>query len=225
MISINTKIILTYSGSQSIKSLLNDDNYMIYSWDKKTKLPTVTTLFTVGTKIETRPTLKVEFDSGLNVFCTPEQNFYVFRGYTVPAKSLQVGQSIRAFSGGVHQRDGHIRVHGWVNGNARHRYTARMIWEYFFGKVPKGMIIHHKDYNKINNDIKNLELLTNSEHNRLHYADRQRGRYGRNHKVVSVELFGQLEVVNLFVENNTFIIADDKPIAGDFSGIVLSTLT
>ena len=29
-------------------------------------------------------------------------------------------------------------------------------------------IVHHKDFNKINNSIDNLEILTRSEHNKIH---------------------------------------------------------
>ena len=35
-------------------------------------------------------------------------------------------------------------------------------------KIPKGYVIHHKDFNKLNNDISNLQLLTISEHVTLH---------------------------------------------------------
>lgn len=45
-----------------------------------------------------------------------------------------------------------------------HRY----IWEYYNGKIPKGYHIHHKDHNKNNNEISNLELLTKKEHSKRH---------------------------------------------------------
>ena len=45
-----------------------------------------------------------------------------------------------------------------------HRY----IWERANGLIPPGYEIHHKDFNKANNDLSNLELLTESEHHKLH---------------------------------------------------------
>jgi len=42
------------------------------------------------------------------------------------------------------------------------------VWENVNGKIPKGLHIHHKDENKLNNKINNLQLLTNSEHQKLH---------------------------------------------------------
>lgn len=43
-----------------------------------------------------------------------------------------------------------------------------LVWEQHNGKIPKGMVIHHKDLNKYNNNILNLELVTELYHNRIH---------------------------------------------------------
>lgn len=45
-----------------------------------------------------------------------------------------------------------------------HRY----IWEKYNGYIPKGYHIHHKDLNKLNNNINNLQCLTASDHMKLH---------------------------------------------------------
>lgn len=42
------------------------------------------------------------------------------------------------------------------------------VWEYYNGQVPAGYEVHHKDLDKSNNDISNLELLTVSQHRKLH---------------------------------------------------------
>lgn len=42
-------------------------------------------------------------------------------------------------------------------------YVHRLVWETFKGKIPKGYEINHKDHNKANNDLSNLELVTHSE--------------------------------------------------------------
>ena len=44
------------------------------------------------------------------------------------------------------------------------------VWERVYGKKPKGHHLHHRDFNKKNYHIDNLELLTASEHSRLHYG-------------------------------------------------------
>jgi hypothetical protein len=44
----------------------------------------------------------------------------------------------------------------------------REVWKHHYGEIPKGMNVHHKDENPLNNDISNLELLTISAHRRQH---------------------------------------------------------
>lgn len=44
----------------------------------------------------------------------------------------------------------------------------RDVWESVHGKIPEGHHIHHKDENPFNNDLSNLECLSQSEHSRLH---------------------------------------------------------
>lgn len=44
----------------------------------------------------------------------------------------------------------------------------RDAWEYYNCEIPKGYEVHHKDHNKDNNDISNLQLMKKSEHSKLH---------------------------------------------------------
>jgi len=56
----------------------------------------------------------------------------------------------------------------WVQELNRSVYCHTIVWEYHNGAVPKGHDIHHKDFNKLNFNISNLELLTKSDHMKLH---------------------------------------------------------
>ena len=53
-----------------------------------------------------------------------------------------------------------------INGKTvlMHRY----VWEFYNGEIPSGYVIHHKDENKHNNAIENLECLPNREHSTMH---------------------------------------------------------
>lgn len=51
-----------------------------------------------------------------------------------------------------------------VTPHGMHRY----VWKFYNGPIPEGYEIHHKDGNKANNDISNLECLERCEHKRLH---------------------------------------------------------
>lgn len=52
------------------------------------------------------------------------------------------------------------------------RKLHRLIWEKFNGPIPKGHHIHHKDGDKLNNSIHNLECLSHAEHLSLHMKER-----------------------------------------------------
>lgn len=42
----------------------------------------------------------------------------------------------------------------------RYHYVHRLVWEVFVGPIPEGMQINHKDENKSNNSLENLEIVT-----------------------------------------------------------------
>ena len=54
------------------------------------------------------------------------------------------------------------------NGKRRMAMEHRVIWESFYGPIQEGLQIHHKDGNKLNNDISNLEILDALHHKREH---------------------------------------------------------
>ena len=47
----------------------------------------------------------------------------------------------------------------------------RFVWVCERGDIPKGYDIHHIDHDRSNNDISNLQLLTKSEHRKIHYEE------------------------------------------------------
>lgn len=48
------------------------------------------------------------------------------------------------------------------------RLAHHIIWEAVNGPIPARHLIHHIDHNKQNNDVENLQLVTTSEHQRIH---------------------------------------------------------
>ena len=62
----------------------------------------------------------------------------------------------------------------------------KLVWEAFNGPVPKGCQIHHKDKNKLNNDLCNLICLNKQQHNELHkdeQTNKKRSEKLKGHKV------------------------------------------
>ena len=70
----------------------------------------------------------------------------------------------------------HKRYVGSLNGfgylqvptNPSTKKLHRVIWECVNGEIPEGYEVHHIDENKLNNSIKNLELIEKGEHIRNH---------------------------------------------------------
>lgn len=46
---------------------------------------------------------------------------------------------------------------------AKHFYIHQLVWKTFMGEIPEGYIVSHKDENRQNNNLDNLELLTHRE--------------------------------------------------------------
>ena len=62
----------------------------------------------------------------------------------------------------------------------------KLVWEAFNGPVPEGCQIHHRDKNKLNNNLSNLICLNKKEHNALHKdeeTNKRRSQKLKGHKV------------------------------------------
>ena len=67
----------------------------------------------------------------------------------------------------INKSTGYYRITSSKEGNL-FKSLHRLIYEEYYGAIPKGYVIHHKDGNKTNNNITNLELLTHTQHASLH---------------------------------------------------------
>lgn len=60
------------------------------------------------------------------------------------------------------------RGYYYTNNKQGKVYMHRYVWEFYNGKIPKGYEIHHIDFDRGNNDISNLQLVSRSEHRKIH---------------------------------------------------------
>ena len=72
------------------------------------------------------------------------------------------------FNGQAYNWDGryYAPVGGCANGRKR---LHQAVWEFHNGEIPKGHYVHHKDGDRGNNIISNLEVITPKEHNQHHW--------------------------------------------------------
>jgi len=85
------------------------------------------------------------------------------------------GENNPAWKGGRNiTQKGYVRIRKFGGYVLEHRY----VWEQANGEIPPGYQIHHINHNKQDNRLENLQLLSNSEHQKLHNQPKdKRGRF------------------------------------------------
>lgn len=68
----------------------------------------------------------------------------------------------------------HVNVNGHrCIGSGHSNYCIyHLVYELFVEPIPKGYVVHHKDHNKHNDRVDNLEMMTKAEHNSIHHKDK-----------------------------------------------------
>lgn len=61
------------------------------------------------------------------------------------------------------------RVLIYVKGE-RYKEYSRYLWQEFNGLIPDGCVIHHIDFNPLNNRLDNLQMMTGEEHKKIHHT-------------------------------------------------------
>lgn len=85
----------------------------------------------------------------------------ILKKILTPAEIEIIDEKHQRFNGKIYtqNKDGHYRHDSLLH---------RDVWTYFNGEIPRGYVIHHRNVNKSDNRIENLQMLTNSEHRKLH---------------------------------------------------------
>jgi len=172
----------------SIKQLAEEGKDVpVYSVDKKGKVsikigrnPRIT-----GTN---KKMIRVTLDDGSAVEITPDHKCILIDGSVIEAKNLKYGDSLPRFKkdakiikkGGRKYLSVHCNIHNY---RENQEYEHRLIYKFFYPGQFKalydqtkkngfaktgGIVIHHKDYNSINNNPDNLEVMTFSDHAIMH---------------------------------------------------------
>lgn len=167
-----------------------------------------------------KPLVRVWLDNGTYIDTTATHGFMLRDGTKRCAEELVPGDSLSPFykkserikKGGSR----YYRVYTDTRTPQEKKiYEHRLIARYFYpdlweetynsaktsGWVKGGLVVHHKDYDSLNNHPQNLEILSFKNHAKLH-SSKDAG-YVYNHRVAKVEpLAGLHTVYNITVDDN-----------------------
>lgn len=98
----------------------------------------------------------------------------------------------------VNKKGGYLSVVLQWGDKVRYTRIHRLVYEHFIGEIPKGhkWHIHHKDHNKQNNCVENLELVSSVEHYQKDIDSRDikgmnyYNKYVRPQKIIQKDLQG-----------------------------------
>ena len=146
--------------------------------------------------------IRITLDDNSHFDVTPDHKCFLRDGSEVLAKNLKAGDSLPRFDKTLkkiskYNNKPYYMIHGNIHDIHRdkifeHRLIAKFHnpeqWNdiYNFGKAngfakTGGLVVHHKDYNQLNNSPDNLKIMTFSDHAKLHgeldQAGEKNGKY------------------------------------------------
>ena len=140
--------------------------------------------------------LRIKFDNKSFIEVTPNHKFLLMDGRIKEAKDLVSGDSIPNFAkykdtiSNKNDKE-YFRVHCDIydytkNQKFEHRLVCKFFnttqWDSLYddlkrdGWIKGGIVVHHKDYNGLNNNIDNLQLMSFRDHNEYHAKNDFKGK-------------------------------------------------
>lgn len=163
----DTKIDLLNGESISIKEIVNtlqSKTYYTYTYDTINK-KIVPGKIIGGKKTGHKQLYKITLDNGQEIKCT-EDHLFLLRDCTYKkAIDLTTSDSLMALYKDKTKKNYELTYNP---ASQSWKETYKRIAEYEFGNIEKGMHIHHRDFNKHNNEPTNLITLTKDAHLQLH---------------------------------------------------------
>lgn len=165
-----TQRVTTPSGLVPIKDIQPGD--YVYSYDENFNLNLNRVNEILNQGIQECYKLHWRTNSGGSrsgsIICTENHRFYTRSRGMVPLKDLRIGERIVHMTVGV--SDGRKVLHMV---NRKYKRQCTFIKENLYNKTGKDWHIHHIDFNKMNDSLDNLQLVTATEHAKIHFTGEQ----------------------------------------------------
>jgi hypothetical protein len=160
--------------------------FPVYCYDADKKSITIGKAHSVrktGTQV---PVVKVTLDDGQFIRCTPNHRFMLRDGSYVHAYDLKPGVSLMPFTIREMGREGHEYPYvytmdktktksGW---RAQHLFNV----ENLVRQLESGEVVHHKDFDRRNNKVSNLEIMSEFDHSSLHAKINNKNKLGKTNE-------------------------------------------
>jgi len=169
----------------------------------------------------TKPVFKITLENGHTIKQTANHKYKTTTGEYKQVCDLKVGDGLKImtkFDASIKdifpKSNNKSQDYIWITYNTKIPYCEhRLIYNYNTNSVvPKGSVIHHKDFNAKNNHIDNLQLMTKEEHDRYH-GDMMRG---ENNPMNKWYKNASDEEKQIYHDNMSKAVSADKN--GNFSG-------
>lgn len=124
-----------------------------------------------------RPIFKITLDSGDIIRCTDNHKFLLKTGEYKETKNLQKNDSLflltkykASIKDIFYENKAKSQDYWWLTtGSGQVKGEHRYIAEFFNNTILQtGQVVHHKDYNAINNNPENLEIMSKESHDKIH---------------------------------------------------------
>lgn len=171
-VDLHTKIAVPEAcGFKTLKELIelypDGEKFIVYAYDHAKK--GITPAWAHHPRSSgIKQTVKVTFDDGSHLICTPDHPCMLRDGTYKDAGELKSGDSMMPFYRRVNKKGYRtLNLNHGKRGSHPKEHTVIATW--FAGNgLTRDECVHHKDFNPSNNTPENLQIMTKEAHGKLH---------------------------------------------------------
>jgi hypothetical protein len=182
-------LVYTLDGVQTIRDLAekhpNGERFFVYSYDYELKRPVIGTAFMPRIANGGAPSkrLRITFDDGGHLDCTPDHRVILRDGSTREAGELRADDSLMP----LYVSDINGYGYNWTymlgadyDGGANGWLQEHcLVADQFYGHIPSEHDVHHRDFVKKNNHPSNLQVMHEHDHRSYHAQLNNVSKFGK----------------------------------------------